>query len=83
MVETYIRRIRSGYWIYYRQEKIAANALSRLPNNENQDTTPELTYLPETMSELYDIEELPEGTFPLSLKLRDSYQQEDPFLTEK
>ena len=35
------------------------------------------------ISELYDIEELPESTFPLSLKLIDRYQQEDPILTEK
>ena len=35
------------------------------------------------MSELYDIEELPEGAFPLSFKLIDRYQREEPFLTEK
>ena len=29
------------------------------------------------------MEELPDLTFPLSLKLIDRYQQEDPFLTEK
>ena len=35
------------------------------------------------MSEFYDIEELPGGTFPLSFKLIDHYQSEDTFLTEK
>ena len=35
------------------------------------------------MSELYKIEELPEGTFPLSFNLLERYQREDPFLTEK
>ena len=35
------------------------------------------------MSELYDIDKLPDGTFRLSLKILDSYQREDPFLSEK
>ena len=35
------------------------------------------------MSEIYNIEELPEGSFPLSFKLIDRYQQEDTILTEK
>ena len=35
------------------------------------------------MSELYDIDELPDVTFPLSFNLIDRYQREDPFLTEK
>ena len=39
-------------------------------------------YRTETMSELYDIKELPEGTFPLSFNLIDRYQREYPFLTE-
>ena len=36
----------------------------------------------ETMSELYNIDELPYGTFPLSFKIIDHYQREDPFLLE-
>ena len=35
------------------------------------------------MSELYDIEELPEGTFPLYFNLLYRYQQEEPFFAEK
>ena len=35
------------------------------------------------MSEIYNIEELSEGTFPLSFNLTDRYQREDPFLSEK
>ena len=35
------------------------------------------------MSKLYDIEELLEGTFPISFNLIDCYQQEEPFPTEK
>ena len=37
----------------------------------------------ETMPELCDIGELPEGTFPLSFKLIEHYQRKDPILTEK
>ena len=35
------------------------------------------------MSELYDIEELPEGMFPLSFNLVYRYQRKYPILTEK
>ena len=37
----------------------------------------------ETVSELYDIEELPEGKFTLSFKIIDRYQREELMLTEK
>ena len=36
----------------------------------------------ENISELYDIDELLDGTFNLSLKLIDRYQREYPFLSE-
>ena len=65
------------------KKNIAADALSCLLNNGNQDTTHESTYTAETMSELYDIEEPPEGTFPLSFKIIDRYQREDPIQTIK
>ena len=39
-------------------------------------------YTTELMSELYDINELNKGTFPLSFQLIDCYQQEDPRLQE-
>ena len=45
------------------RENIVAYALSRLNNNGNQKTTHETTYTTETMPELYNIEEFPEGTF--------------------
>ena len=35
------------------------------------------------MWEIYDIEELPEGTFTISFKIIELHQQEDPVLTEK
>ena len=34
------------------------------------------------MSELYDIEELPDGTFTISFKITERNQHEDPLLTE-
>ena len=66
MVETFIRRIWSRYQVYNRIEKIAADAISRLPNKGNQKTTHESTYTMETMSEIYDVKELTNGTFPIS-----------------
>ena len=62
---------------------IAADVLSQLPNNGNQETTHETMYTTETMLEPYNIKELPESTFTISFNLIDRYQQEDPFLTKK
>ena len=55
---------------------IVADALSWLPINGNQDTTHESTHTTETMPELYDIKEIPEGTFPLSFNIIDCRQWE-------
>ena len=63
------------------KKNIAADVLSRLPNKVNQETTHDSTYTTEKMLELYDIEELSEGTFPLLFKRIDCYQREDPILT--
>ena len=35
------------------------------------------------MSEINDTEELPEGTFPINLKLIQKYQREEPSITDK
>ena len=56
------------------KKNIDADALSQLPINVNQETTHESTYTTETISELYNIEELPESTFPISLNIIDRYQ---------
>ena len=40
------------------EKNIAADALSKLTNNGNKETTHESIYTKETMSELYDIKEL-------------------------
>ena len=36
-----------------------------------------------TVSEMFDIEKLPEGTFTITINIIDQYQQKDPFLTTK
>ena len=50
-------------------KNITAGALSLFPLNINQETTHESTYKTETMSELYDIDKLIDGKFPLPFKL--------------
>ena len=65
------------------KKNIAADTISWLPNNGNQETTHESMYLTETMSELYVIEELSEDNFLLSFKIIDRYHQEYPTLAEK
>ena len=47
------------------EKNIVADALSRLPNNGNKKTTHESTYTTENMSEIYDIDELPDGTITI------------------
>ena len=42
---------------------MVSDALSKLPRNGNQKTTHESTYKTENILELYDIDELPYGTF--------------------
>ena len=61
---------------YFPDKKdISKDALSQLSNNRNQDITHESTYLTETIPELYDIDELTDGTFPLYFNLIDCYQR--------
>ena len=54
-----------------------------MPNNRNQDTTHDYSYTTETMSEIYYINELPEGALPINFNIIDQYQHEDPGLTAK
>ena len=60
------------------EENIVADALSRLPLNGNQNTTQRSTYHKEIVSEINDIKELPEGNFPINLKLIQKYQRSEP-----
>ena len=48
---------------------MVTDRLSRIPLNGNEDTTHKSTYQQEIVSEINDTEELPEGDFPINLKL--------------
>ena len=63
-------------------ENITSDALSRLPNNRNQQTAHELNKKMKTMSELYDIKELSKGLFPIIFDIIIIYQQKYPSLPE-
>ena len=55
---------------YIKDEKnIVADALSRFPLNGNQETAQKSTYQQEIVSEINDIREISEGTFPINIKL--------------
>ena len=56
-----------GLYIKYipGEKNIAADDLSQLPSNGNKQTTHESAYTMETISELYNIEEISYGTFSL------------------
>ena len=73
-----------SYIEYIKVDKnIAADKLSILPLNDNQGTTHKYAYKKEFFSEINDTEELPEGIFPIKLKLIDEYQRKDPSLKAK
>ena len=56
----------SPYIEYIKGEKdVVSDALSRLPLNGNQETTQKSTYQKQIMSEINDIKELTEVTFPV------------------
>ena len=63
--------------------KSFAYVIPQLLNNGNQETKHESKYLVETMSELFNINGITEGKFPLSFQTIDCYQQEYPILTKK
>ena len=50
---------------------------------ENKETTYEYNYNMGTISDQYEIYELPEGSFPLSSKIIDKYQQKEPCIKVK
>ena len=74
-----------GPYIEYIQgeNNIVSYVISRIPLNMNQDTTQKSTYQQEIFSEINDIEELPEGTFPVNLKLIQKYQWLEPIILAK
>ena len=69
---------------YIKGEKnIVSDALSRIPLNGNEENTQKSIYQKEIMSEINDTEELPEGTFPINLKLIQKYQRTEPRIKAK
>ena len=54
-----------------------------IPLNRNQETTHNSTYQQEILSEINYIEELPEGTFLINLKLIQKYQRMEPSKRDK
>ena len=66
----------NGSYIYYiRGEKsIVEYDLSRLLLDGNQESTQKPTYQKEILSEINEIEEIPEGTFTINLKLIQRHQ---------
>ena len=65
------------------EKNVSAYVPSQLTNNGNQKNTHKSKYLTETMLELYNTKEPPEGMFLLPFKIIGRYQQEDPVLTKK
>ena len=70
-------------YIIYQRLKIVADALSRLALNGDQETTQKSTYKKEIVSEINDIKLIPEGNFPINLKLITQYQRTELILMAK
>ena len=69
---------------YIKGEKnIVSEALPIMPLNGNQETTQKYTSQKEIMSEINDIEELPEGIFPINLKFIQKYHWTEPSIIAK
>ena len=51
--------------------------MSRLPSNAQPKSTHKSNYITETLLEIYDEEELPNGTFPQNFTTIDHYQRGD------
>ena len=82
-----LRPILEEYWKYIEyikyEKNIVADALSRLPLNGNQETTQKSVYQQELVSEINDIEEIPEGTFPINFKFTQQNKRAEPSLIYK
>ena len=60
-----------------------SDALSGFPNYGNQNTTHESNYLTKNAPRVFDINEIPEGAFLITLNIIDQYKWKNPGLTEK
>ena len=55
------------------ENNIVTDRLSRTPLNGNEENTQKSTYQQEILSKINDTEEMPEGNFPINLKLIQKY----------
>ena len=58
-----------------------ADELSQLLNGGNKNNTHESKYIMETISEIFDIDELPKGKFHITCNILYQYQQKNTGLT--
>ena len=83
-METNTRRVWYRNIIYPRCKKnTVADKLSILTLNGNEETTHKSTYQQEIVSEINDIDKIPECNFPINLKLIQKYQRAEPSITDK
>ena len=82
-METNTRRVWSRYRIYQGENKIVADGLSSIPLNGKHDITNNSTYQQQIVSEINDIEELPDVNFSIHLKLIQKYQWAEPSIIAK
>ena len=59
------------------------DALLILTLNGNLETTQKSNYKKEIVSEINDTNKIPEGNFPINLKLIKQYQRTEPILMDK
>ena len=57
--------------------------MSRLTLYRQPKSTDKSNYIAETLLEIYDVEELPDGTFTLKFITIDHYQMENPVIQAK
>ena len=69
---------------YIKGDKKPSNRLAiNITLNGNEETTHKSTYQKVIVSEINDIEKLPEGTFPINLKVIPKYQRKEPSIIAK
>ena len=74
-----------GLYIEYIKgdKNIVAEEISRFSLNRNQETTQKYTYQKKIIPEIKYIEEQPEISFPINIKLIQKYQQTEPSIIDK
>ena len=65
------------------KKNIVSDEISQSTKNGNKNTTHNYNYIMETVSEIYDTNEIPEVTFPITFKIIYQYKLKDPGQTAK